>query len=304
MLVVASLAIFVPILIAARFMSKFLLRPIQQLIHTMKENTESKNWKKIQMTNQSKDELYEMGQTFNEMIDNLEVNFEKQEIFVSDASHELKTPISIVKSYAQLLKRRGAENPAVFHEAIEAIDSEADRMQNLVEQMLQLAKSQVETNTETVELSKLVLDAYKTFSGAYKEREMYCDISEEAAALVVKGNQPQLQQIIYILIDNALKYTENAIEMKLSSEDGRASFKVKDHGEGISSADLEHIFDRFYRVDKARTRESGGTGLGLPIAKQIAQGHGGKLTVESVIGYGTTFTLQLPLEKEANQERH
>lgn len=303
-LAVASLAILIPILIAARVMSKFLLRPIKQLIYAMKENIESKNWKKIEVKNQSKDELYEMGQTYNQMIDNLEVNFEKQEIFVSDASHELKTPISIVKSYAQLLKRRGAENPDVWKEAVAAIDSEADRMQHLVDKMLQLAKSQTETNTETVALSKLVQDVYRTFSGAYKDRKVSCDINGNAADLTVIGSRHQLQQVIYILMDNALKYTEDAIELTLSSEGNQAILQVRDYGEGIASQDLEHIFDRFYRVDKSRTRKSGGTGLGLSIAKQIAQGHGGKLLVDSVIGSGTVFTLQLPLAKETAPEKH
>src|SRR5699024_959348 len=140
-LVVASLIMLIPTIVAGIFLSRFITRPVQELTAAMKENTAYGNWKKISEADQSKDELYEMKVTFNRMIDYLRENFEKQEMFVSDASHELKTPISIVKSYSQLMKRRGADNPELLQESTEAIESQADRMEKLVEQMLLLAKN-------------------------------------------------------------------------------------------------------------------------------------------------------------------
>ncbi|GAB3791186.1 HAMP domain-containing sensor histidine kinase [Virgibacillus kimchii] len=294
-LAIASVIILIPTVLAGNVLSRFLLNPITDLINTMKENTKQAKWKKIEVGSRSKDELYEMEKTFNEMIDRLRENFEKQEVFVSDASHELKTPISIVKSYAQLLKRRGRENPELFEESVEAIDSEADRMQKLVEQLLALAKNKNEAVTKQVDMTFLGEETIKIFQGAY-DRDIQFQKPERA--ITVNGNPDQLEQIIYILIDNALKYSEDQVEVSLTSHNGSMQFIVTDFGPGIPKADQQRIFDRFYRLDKARSRETGGTGLGLAIAKAIASLHNGKLVVHSEEGKGSTFTLTLPMLKK------
>jgi hypothetical protein len=293
-LVVASIIILIPTVLAGNILSRFLLNPITDLINTMKENTKQAKWKKIEMESRSKDELYEMEKTFNEMIDRLRENFEKQEVFVSDASHELKTPISIVKSYSQLLKRRGRENPELVDESIEAIDSEADRMQKLVEQLLALAKNKNEAVTKHVDMATLCEETIKTFQGAY-EREV--NYQKPAKPIVVDGNPDQLEQIIYILIDNALKYSKDKVDVSLTAHDKWMKLIVIDYGKGIPEEEQQRIFDRFYRVDKARSRETGGTGLGLAIAKAISSMHNGELQVNSEIGKGSTFTLTLPSVK-------
>ncbi|MYL60591.1 sensor histidine kinase, partial [Virgibacillus halodenitrificans] len=247
---------------------------------------------KIDTENRSKDELYEMEQTFNDMIDHLKENFDKQEVFVSDASHELKTPISIVKSYAQLLERRGKDNPELWKESIDAIDSEVDRMQRLVEQMLLLAKNKSEVNYEQVELAALTSSVIQTFQGAY-DRDI--QFSQDGEASTVYGNVDQLKQVIYILIDNAIKYSDSTIHVKVCEKEENILLQVEDFGQGISEKDQKRVFDRFYRIDKARSRETGGTGLGLPIAKAIITAHRGNLTVDSILGRGTVFTIQLPI---------
>lgn len=290
-LLIVSLVMLVPTYIAASILSRFLLKPIKSLTIAMRENTTQTEFKKITELNESKDELYEMEKTFNDMIDQLQENFNKQETFVSDASHELKTPISIVKSYAQLLSRRGLDHPDLFHESVEAIESEADRMQKLVEQMLNLAKNQVNNTFSNVDITLLCTEITKVFHGA-TNRSVYLTHNNEE--LIVSGNHDHLEQVIYILIDNALKYSEASIDLKLHGIGGSIILTVTDYGQGISVEDQKHIFDRFYRVDKARSRETGGTGLGLPIAKAIAQSHDGELTVNSIVGKGTTFTLKLP----------
>lgn len=287
----ASILMLIPIVIAGNVLSRFLLRPIKALIETMKENTKYADWKKINIENRSQDELYQMELTFNDMIDYLKENFKKQEQFVSDASHELRTPISIMKSYAQLLKRRGKERPEVFDEAVQAIDSEADRMQSLVEQMLLLAKNQEEMVQTDIDIIPVCKEVKRTFSGAYT-REMKMQVSSEA--IFVHGNGDQLKQVIYILMDNALKYSEKEVELQVVAKGDNVLVKVIDYGDGISLEEQERIFDRFYRVDKARSRDTGGTGLGLSIAKTIATIHHGNLSVSSDIGEGTTFILTLP----------
>lgn len=291
-LMAASIIMLIPIIIAGNVLSRFLLKPIKALIYAMRENMQQTSWKKINVESRSKDELYEMEMTFNEMIDFLKESYEKQEVFVSDASHELKTPISIVKSYAQLLKRRGTGDQELVEESLEAIDSEADRMQKLVEQMLSLAKNKQDREKENVNLTPLVEQTVLTFQKAYDREIQFKQESEEC---IVQGLPDQLQQVVYILIDNALKYSQGEIEVELSGRDTVIDLTVKDYGKGISQKDQSRIFDRFYRVDKARSRDTGGTGLGLAIAKSITEAHHGELTVSSKVGKGTSFLLTLPL---------
>ena len=296
-LMIASIFMLIPIVIAGNVLGRFLLRPIKALILTMRANTKQADWKKIDVQNRSHDELYQMEMTFNDLIDHLKTNFQKQEQFVSDASHEMNTPISIVKSYAQLLKRRGKERPELFDEAVDAIDSEADRMQLLVEQMLSLAKNQAESVRMQIDIVALCESVKNAFSGAYT-REISLKAMQNT--LLVNGNMDQLKQVIYILIDNALKYSEQEVELEIYEENHQAIIKVIDYGDGIPPEEQAKVFDRFYRIDKARNRNTGGTGLGLSIAKAIVEDHNGTLFATSELGTETTFTITLPILEEAN----
>lgn len=290
-LVVASILMLIPTVIAGNLLSRFLLNPIKALIQTMKDNIRKEDWKKIRLKNHSRDELYQMEKTFNDMIDHLQASFQKQEQFVSDASHELKTPISIVKSYAQLLERHGKIRPEVFEEAVHAIDSEAIRMQKLVEQMLFLAKNKELNLGEKVDLFQLASEAKNTFAGVrYREIRL----KKSTDKIFVDGNKDQLKQVVYILIDNALKYSDEAIQLDVSRRGKDAILSVTDLGEGIPEKEQNRIFDRFYRVDKARSRDTGGTGLGLSIARAIVKAHHGELSVDSKLKEGSTFTCKLP----------
>lgn len=297
-LMIASVFMIIPIIIAGHLLARFLLRPIHTLIQTMQMNIKKAEWKKINVKNHSRDELSQMEMTFNEMIDHLKANFQKQEQFVSDASHEMNTPISIVKSYAQLLKRRGKDYPELFDEAVIAIDSEADRMKLLVEQMLSLAKNQIVSKRETINIVQLCEEVKNTFSGAYTR-----DIQtiSEMKTIAIMGNEDQLKQVIYILIDNALKYSEQSIQLKMYEKDQQAVVDIIDYGYGISADDQKRIFDRFYRIDKARSRDTGGTGLGLSIAKTIVNDHGGMIFVTSELHKGTTFTVSLPIYYKSDE---
>lgn len=289
-LLLATLFVILPTAFASGAMANFLLRPIKEMIITMRENTTANKWKKIPIDKKrAKDELYEMEVTFNELIETLSESFAKQEEFVSDASHELKTPIAIMKGYVQLVERRGTEHPEIIEEAMHAIHGETERMQLLVEQMLMLAKNETEVNREKVDFTEICKEVKQSFQGVTKQ-----EIQMDVTPTFVQANEEQLQQVLYILIDNALKFSEGKIRVTLSLQDGNAVLSVADEGKGISEADQKRIFDRFYRVDKARSRELGGTGLGLAIAKSIVEAHDGTISVFSELGVGTTFQVTIP----------
>lgn len=294
-LFIASLLMLIPTIIGGSVLSRFLLQPIKLLTETMKENTQQGKWKKINLENRSHDELYEMEKTFNDMIEQLKETFEKQEVFVSDASHELKTPISIVKSYAQLLKRQGKDHPEIFDESTEAINSEANRMQNIVEQLLLLAKSKQEATFNRLDLGKLCEKVVTIYKGAYSRN---FQLHIENQPIYVDGDVHQLEQLLYILIDNAYKYSNDEVKINVYNDSKEAIVEITDFGQGISEEDKKYIFDRFYRVDKARSRDTGGTGLGLAIAKAIVDTHKGKLFVSSKEGIGSTFTFKLSILKK------
>lgn len=291
-LVAASLIILIPTVIAGNLLSKFVIQPIQKLIETMKINIHDKNWQLIEVENESKDELYEMVTTFNELMRQLKESFKKQEQFVSDASHELKTPLSIIKSYAELLKRRGKANPELITESIDVIEQEAERMLLLVNQLLDLAKNKQAFPHEPIDLVPLVKKVHRIFADAY-DRKIHLDIAEKS--VLIKGNEKQIEQVVYILLSNAIKYSEKEIALHLYVKQQFAVLDVIDKGIGIPEEEQKRIFDRFYRIDKARSRQTGGTGLGLAIANEIVKHHGGTIEVVSEIGKGSTFTVNIPM---------
>ncbi|QHS24023.1 HAMP domain-containing histidine kinase [Virgibacillus sp. MSP4-1] len=292
-LLFASLIMVVPALIGARVLSNSLLRPIQRLTNIMTENAKQGQMKKIRLSGRSKDELHQMSSSYNQMIDRLRESFTRQEQFVSDASHELKTPISVIKSYTQLLNRWGRKKPEVFEEATEAIQTETDRMDVMIRQMLTLARNQKgdHLKLESVNLTALLQDCVRAFSVTYDRNIQLFSTENKLEGWV---DREKINQVFYILIDNACKYSQDEVHVYIDSSEGYIQVKVQDFGEGIPEADVERIFDRFYRVDKARSRDNGGTGLGLSIAKYIVESHNGMITVDTELGNGTAFTVKLP----------
>ncbi|MCT8136609.1 HAMP domain-containing histidine kinase [Anaerobacillus sp. CMMVII] len=292
-LTIASLMVLVPALFLGNMLSRLILTPIKVLTNTMKQIQATGEYKKIELNSASKDELYTMGETFNRMIDILEQNYQKQHQFVSDASHELKTPLTVIESYASMLKRWGMKKPELLEEAVEAIYSEAVRMKDMTEQMLQLANEDSKFTLEIKEVDLLTLcqQASQHIEVSFK-REIF--ILEEGNSYQIWADENKLKQVVYILLDNARKYSQDSITIKLAEQENTCSFSIIDKGIGIPNADSEKIFDRFYRVDKARTRETGGVGLGLSIAKKIIDAHDGTITLASVEGTGTGVTVTLP----------
>src|SRR5699024_1863691 len=292
-LIATSVAILIPTIIAGNALSRFILQPIKAIVDTMQKNKSAETWTLIEIKNRTKDELYVMESTFNEMMLYLKDSFQKQEAFVSNASHELKTPIAILKGYAQILERRGKNHPEVFDEAVAAIESETDRMEKLVQQLLLLAKSKEYAEMKPVDIQALIQKNIQTFTEACQRRINLTKKTE--VNFFVQGNQDQLEQVIYILLDNALKYSRQDVDVSIQNLSNQLEVTVRDFGTGISEEHQAHIFDRFYRVDEARARNDGGTGLGLAIAKEIVHVHHGTLSVSSVVGEGTVFTILLPV---------
>lgn len=289
LMIVTIVAMF-PVLLSSQLLSNVISKPILSMIQTMSEIQKSGKHKQIPLPKQSKDELYEMAQTFNLMIERLEQNYEKQELFVMNASHELKTPLTIIESYSDLLKRRGMTHPDLFEESVEAIHSEAIRMRELTQQLLMLAKTDAKWTVqwEDISLEALIEEVTRHFQSGFQ-----CTIQLQMMNnSVVRADKPKLKQLVYVFIENACKYSEGDVEVIVSEEQGTPIIIVKDHGIGIPAEDLDKIFERFHRVDKARARKTGGFGLGLAIAKELADAMNIELKVESEEGKGTTVKMK------------
>ena len=241
-----------------------------------------------------RDEVGELATTFDHMIDHLDRVFQSQKHFVADASHELRGPLTVIRGNLDLLKRRLNEEDR--HESLEAIGRETIRMTKIVDDLLFLAKveSGELSQQQRVALKEILLgelDRAKTLAG---NRNI---IAGQQENLNVRGDAQKLKQLLGNLVDNAIKYTpeHGAITLSLFQDEEWARLEVADTGIGIAPEHQSHIFDRFYRVDKARSRVSGSTGLGLAIVKGIVEQHGGKITVSSESGKGSTFTIWLKL---------
>jgi signal transduction histidine kinase len=296
-LVLVTLLALIPVVISSRILSKLITNPVTSMIKTMKEIRHSGHFKRLTLERKSKDELNQMSETFNHMIELLETNYEKQKQFVSNASHEFKTPLTIIESYASLLKRRGLAEPELFYESIEAIHSEAIRMKEMTEQLLQLAKHHEQWNIQKADLNlgDFLHQTIKAFQSAYK-REIQYHPGKNLKKTVVT-DEKKLKQLLYILLDNARKYSDGTITVSSGLEHGEAFIKVADKGIGIHHDEIPRVFDRFYRVDQARNRKKGGSGLGLSLAKEIADAIGIRIQLDSEKGAGTTATLFFKTDK-------
>lgn len=280
--------------------SKSMLSPIRRMIKRIDKISGDNLSTRLDDVD-SQDELRELTERINKMLDNLEQSFDRQKKFVSDASHELKTPIAVIQGYSNLLLRWGKSDPAVLDESLESIAREADNMKRIVEQLLLLAKiGRYMFTPENVELSaelSSVMDGYSLVCKTHKFEFV------SNGEIFAKLDRNMFTECVRAVIDNAVKYSDEntAVTVTLKSEDGYAVIKIADCGQGISEADLPHIFDRFYRCDKSRKRDAHSSGLGLTIAKSIVEMMGGTIEAESELKKGSVFTLRFP-EKEGTNE--
>ena len=274
----------------------WILKPVKKMTETAKTiNTESLNTRMEGSGNG--DEADALADILNSMLDSLQLAYEKQTRFVSDASHELRTPIAVVQGYSSLLKRWGIENKEVAQEAIDAIFSESGNMKNLVEKLLFLArtdKKNMLVKPSNFFLNELVEEVARETKVYEIEHEINIGQIEAVSA---DADRDLLKQVLRIILDNSIKYTPIGGKVTLScyrEEDELCALVVSDNGIGISEEDLPHIFERFYKCDKARVRDGGSTGLGLSIAKWILDNHNADITVSSSVGIGTTVKVLLP----------
>ncbi|MBS7527024.1 HAMP domain-containing protein [Fusibacter paucivorans] len=288
---------------AASHMANKQLRPI----HTMTQQVQEMSISTRLNVSGTKDELKDLAMTFNKMLDDIQQSYEREKQFVSDASHELRTPIAVIKGYAGMLNRWGKDDPAILEESIQAILGETENMHSLVESLLFIArndKGTLKMDMLTFSLSELIQEIVKETRLIDTQHDISENITER---LIQYGSIDKLKQACRIFIDNSIKYTpENGkINIDLTPKPPYNVLTIADNGIGISKEDLPHIFDRFYRADKSRTKlkdaQHGGTGLGLSIAKIIIEQHGGQIIVESDLNQGTTFTLMLPMQTPAGE---
>jgi two-component system OmpR family sensor kinase len=246
-----------------------------------------------------KDEIGRLTTTINELLARLEAAFARREEalsrqrrFAADASHELRTPLTSIAGYARMLEEWGLRDPRTAREGVAAIRRESERMQGLVEALLALTRGDegAPLEIETHDLAVVAEEAARTVAGE-KTAVEYLPVKRPVEA---PFDRSRIRQVASILLDNAVKYTPEGgkVTVTVREENGWAALEVSDTGVGIPEAQLPLVFERFHRADPSRT--AGGFGLGLSIARQIAEAHGGRIEVESVPDKGSTFTLLLP----------
>lgn len=253
----------------------------------------------------SQSELKDLAAAINQMLNRIHAAYQSQVRFVSDASHELRTPISVIQGYANLLDRWGKKDEKTLQESIDAIKTEAENMKELVEKLLFLARG----DNETIQLHKEVIDASELVDEIVREAQLI-DKSHDfkmelTSPAYIYGDKQLLKQAIRILVDNSMKYTPSGekIMLRVCPKDGNIHITVQDNGIGINPENLPHIFDRFYRSDQSRARETGGSGLGLSIAKWIVERHGAYFEVLSRVNIGTRITIVFPAVEDASNSR-
>ncbi len=283
-------------------LSYFILRPLDSIQETIEAIRDDPTKNERVPVLKRNDELGELSALFNEMLDRMQRYIDQQSQFVGDVSHELRTPVAIIQGHMQLLQRWGKDDPKVLDESLAAVVAETNRMNSLVQEMLDLSRAeQVEVNYHdaTTPVREVVHQVYNNFQMIHPDFHFVLD-DDLRKDETVKIYRDHLEQILIILCDNAVKYSkeQKQIHLSLSRNLRAVEIGVQDFGEGISAEELAKVFDRFYRVDKARSRKRGGNGLGLAIAKRLVEGYHGTITVESQLGSGSLFRITLPIVEE------
>ena len=291
-------------LLAGYFLSNRILQPIRNLTQTARKIEVERMDKRIEVP-PAQDELSELALTFNHMLDRLERGFNQQQRFVSDASHELRTPVTVILGYSDLLARWGRSDAKILEEGITSIRSEAEDMQDLIEKLLFLARADQKRqilHKDFVHLDELVDDAVRKMKLVAKEHTVQIAVNEPG---IIYADPATMRQMMRIFLENAVKYTPAGGHIAVSShrlpEKGCMELTFADAIIGIAQEDKDKIFERFYRADSARTKKAGsigGTGLGLSIASWIAEQHEIEIAVESELDKGTKFILTIPLAED------
>ncbi len=307
-LLVVGLIVLAGMLVAAWLIIRRGLRPLEQMTGTAERISAGDLSSRVGVRDDGS-EVGRLGQAFDAMLDQIQSAFESQRAalvakersetqlrqFVADASHELRTPLTAVRGYAELYRAGGLSEEAALEQAMARIGTESRRMAALVEDLLLLARLDQgrPLRQEPVVLTELVNDALNDARAVEPERPVTADVE---AGVVVRGDEDRLRQVIGNLFTNVRVHTpaDSPVDVSLAARDGVSVLSVADHGPGVDTDHVEHIFDRFYRADTGRSRDRGGAGLGLSIAASVALAHGGTIAYSNTPGGGATFTLTLP----------
>jgi heavy metal sensor kinase len=277
-----------------------MVRPITQMSATAELLSEKDLGKRLNI-NQIDSELAGLAEVLNRLFSRLDASFSRQRQFTADASHELRTPLTVIRSASELALSQ-PRSPEEYQETIEVSLKAAERMTNLVNGLLALARldsSNADFHLQQINLSDLVGESVSLLGAIASEKQI--SLVSDLHSVQIFGNPESLSRMIDNLITNAILYNKpgGKVFITLSRSDNKAVLEIKDTGVGISEEHLPFIFERFYRVDKARSRLSGGSGLGLAICNGVIEKHNGTITAQSILGEGTTFQIQLPVWKDS-----
>ncbi|MDO7907476.1 HAMP domain-containing histidine kinase [Paenibacillus sp. JX-17] len=281
------------------FLSRKLVKPVQSMAETMGRIKQNGMQERVAVTDNG-DELSDLARTFNELMSELEASFQQQKQFVEDASHELRTPLSIVEGHLSLLRRWGKDDPVILEESLNVSLLEMQRLKGIVNELLELSRAEQESDLHgvlSVEIEPVIRFVVSNFELLHSDFTFHQDI-DGIHSTRIRITPQHLEQVLVILLDNAVKYAGDSTDIRITAYTSVAQWltlEVQDYGIGIPPEDLPHIFDRFYRVDKARSRAAGGTGLGLAIAERLVRRYGGRIEADSEPGSGTVFRIHWPL---------
>lgn len=292
-LIVGVFLVVILLILVGTKMTNRIVRPIKQMEKVAKDIAQGDFSKRLSI--KGEDEIASLGRSINTMSSNLDEVDRNRREFLGNVSHELRTPISYLKGYSEGLD----EGIIPIEKFAETVKKETDRMDRLVHDLLDLAQLEGDSypmNKEPVILAELIKEVLERFRIKIEEKNLFTEVQLDEE-VIVNGDYQRLDQVIENLLSNAIKFSTNSRKIRISVAEGKEKgvLKIEDEGIGIPEKDVPNIFERFYRVEKARTRKSGGTGLGLSIVQQIVSKHDGTITVDSKLGKGTVVTVEIPL---------
>ncbi|TSA12796.1 MAG: HAMP domain-containing protein [Deltaproteobacteria bacterium] len=276
--------------------AKKALTPVKEISEAIDRISESNLSERI-APGSIPEELRILASSFNHTFDRLERSFKRQTQFTADASHELRTPLSVILSQGEIMLRK-ERTAGEYKDALTAIMKAARMMSEIVQKLLIMARlttDKGEFKAGKIDLSEIIHEAVKLLRSLAEQKGISINISADGPCIII-GDRPALLELFVNLVDNAIKYNvpQGKIDISMRKETGFIVAEVKDTGMGIPEEDIDRVFDRFYRVDKSRSRESGGVGLGLSICDEIVNLYGGRIDIKSKLGAGTTVSVYLP----------
>ncbi|MNH95264.1 Signal transduction histidine-protein kinase ArlS [compost metagenome] len=284
--------------LGGRLLAGQLLKPLQAMAETIR-NIKQKGLHERMQTSNNQDEIATLMKMFNNMMDQVERSFQQQKQFVEDASHELRTPVAIMEGHLSLLKRWGKHDPAILEESLDASIEELTRLKILVQELLTLSRAEKleqAHDSEVANPESMIRAIIKKMALLHPMFHIEAEL-EALKQVSLSISAQHLEQILLIVWDNAVKYSPQgqSIGVQAYVNEGVACIEITDRGVGIPSSDLPYVMDRFYRVDKVRSGQQGGHGLGLAIAKRLVELYKGTITLQSIEHEGTTVRISLPI---------